>query len=233
MTEKKLVWDLPLRLFHWLFGLSIIATWIAIEIREEQLHIYLGYFIIFLLFFRFCWGIWGTTHSQFRHFFPWPKQVKNYLCALLSGNVKETAGHNPLGSLMVFLMFAVVTFQVATGLFLEGEVWSGPYERSVSSDTADTLENLHNTNFSIIQVLILVHILAILGHYFFKKQNLIIPMITGKKNTDIAGDKAVSNSRLFTALIILAIAGGFVYWLVIVAPPPPPPPPSNDALFLY
>lgn len=233
MTEKKLVWDLPLRLFHWLFGLSIIATWIAIEIREEQLHIYLGYFIIFLLLFRFCWGIWGTTHSQFRHFFPWPKQVKHYLCALFSGNARETAGHNPLGSLMVFLMFAVVAFQVATGLFLEGEVWSGPYAQTIASDTSEQLESLHHTGFTIIQVLILLHILAVFGYLLLKKQNLIIPMITGKKKADIAGDASIANSRLLVALIILLLVAGFVYWLVVVAPPPPAPPPSNDALFLY
>ncbi len=74
-----------------------------------------------------------------------------------------------MGSLMVFLMYALVTFQATTGLFLEGEIWSGPYEHIVSSETEGTLNSLHHTNFSLIQVLILVHVLAVFGYLFFKK----------------------------------------------------------------
>ncbi len=233
MTEKKLVWDLPLRLFHWLFGISVIATWIAIENQQEQLHLYLGYFIIFLLIFRLVWGIFGTRHARFRYFFPTPGKVKSYLCALIRGNGKETIGHNPLGSLMVFLMFALVGFQAVTGLFLEGEIWSGPYEHTVSPDTEETLNSLHHTNFSFIQALIVLHILAVLGYLFFKKQNLITPMITGKKKADIVGEEGIAHSRLWLALVILVITAGFVYWLIFIAPPPLPPPPSNDSLFLY
>lgn len=233
MTEKKLVWDLPLRLFHWLFGVSIIATWIAIENQQEQLHMYLGYFIIFLLVFRLVWGFAGTRHSQFRHFFPTPARIKNYLCEFFRGNGKETIGHNPLGSLMVFLMFGFVAIQATTGLFLEGEMWSGPYAHAVSSNIAELFESLHHRVFSIIQILILVHILAVLDYLFFKKQNLIWPMITGKKKAEIVGNADITNSRLLIALAILLVVAGFVYWLVFVAPPPPPPPPSNDALFLY
>lgn len=233
MTEKRLVWDLPLRIFHWLFGLSIIAAWIAIENQQEQLHMYLGYFIIGLLIFRLVWGFAGTRHSQFHHFFPTPGKIKNYLGALLKGNGQETVGHNPLGSLMVFLMFALVAFQAATGLFLEGEMWSGPYEHTVSQDTEETLNSLHHTNFSIIQILIVLHILAVLGYLFVKKQNLIIPMINGKKNAELVKNEGIDHSRLWIALILLCITAGFVYWLVFVAPPPLPPPPSNDALFLY
>lgn len=233
MNDKKLVWDLPLRLFHWLFGLSIVATWIAIENQQEQLHMYLGYFIIFLLIFRIFWGFWGTRHSRFRNFFPTPGKVKNYLCNLIKGNGKETVGHNPLGSLMVFLMYALVAFQATTGLFLEGEIWSGPYEHTVSSDMEGILNSLHRTNFSFIQVLILVHVLAVLGYLFVKKQNLIVPMITGKKKSDIVANEGISNSRLWIALIIVTIVAGLVYWLIFVAPPPPPPPPSMESMFLY
>ena len=67
---KRLVWDLPLRIFHWLFGLSILAVWATAELGEEQIHIWIGYLILGLLLLRICWGIWGIRHAQFIHFIP-------------------------------------------------------------------------------------------------------------------------------------------------------------------
>jgi len=233
MTDKKLVWDLPLRIFHWLFGLSIIGAWIAIETREEQLHIYIGYFIIILLIFRIFWGIWGTTHSQFRHFIPTPQKIRGYLYSLVNGGSKETVGHNPLGSLMAFLMLAIVALQVGTGLFLEGDVWSGPYRHAIESDTVHELENIHELTFSIIQTLIVIHIVAVLGYWLLKKQNLVLPMITGKKRAEVVAEgEEIKSSKLLLALVTLACVTGLVYWLIFIAPPPPPPP-STENLFLY
>jgi cytochrome b len=45
VTEKRLVWDLPLRIFHWLFALSIFGSWATAEAGFEwmQFHFFLGY----------------------------------------------------------------------------------------------------------------------------------------------------------------------------------------------
>ena len=49
--EKRLVWDLPLRLFHWLFALSILTSWATAKAGFDwmEVHMKLGYWTIGLL----------------------------------------------------------------------------------------------------------------------------------------------------------------------------------------
>lgn len=218
---KKLVWDLPLRIFHWLFGLSIICSWITAEWGEEQLHMWTGYFIIGLLVFRICWGIWGTRHSRFIHFVPGPKAVFSYIKQIFNKNSTESVGHNPLGSLMVLLMILVIGLQAFTGLFTEGEIWSGPYASALDSELVKKLDSLHHSNFDYVLVLTGLHIVAVFFYLLIKKQNLILPMIFGRKEARIVPEgQEIKNSRLWIALLTVLAVAGFVYWLVFVAPPP-------------
>ena len=66
--EKRLVWDLPLRLFHWLFATSIFASWYTAEVDEMEIHFWLGYFMIGLIVFRLVWGFIGPRHARFSSF---------------------------------------------------------------------------------------------------------------------------------------------------------------------
>src|SRR5262245_3567959 len=62
--EKRLVWDLPLRIFHWLLVLCMAASWTTAELGFEwtQIHMYLGYTTMGLLVFRIIWGFVGPRH---------------------------------------------------------------------------------------------------------------------------------------------------------------------------
>lgn len=221
MSDKKLVWDLPLRLFHWSIGISIIGSWVTIENGYEQIHMYLGYFIIGLLIFRIVWGFIGTRHSQFQNFFPTPSRLLPYLKTVFTDEARKSVGHNPVGSLMVFLMLTLVSLQAASGLFTSGEIWAGPYSSALDSDTTKQIESIHHKLFDAILVLVALHIVAVFGYLLFKKQNLIFPMFTGKKDAeDVPDEEAIKNSKLPAALFLLILVASFVYWLVFVAPPP-------------
>jgi len=218
---KRLVWDLPLRIFHWLLGLSILAAWATAEWGEEQLHMWNGYLILGLLIFRIFWGVWGTRHSQFIHFFPSPKTLFAYIKLMFSKTSKETVGHNPAGSLMVIAMILMVGLQAVTGLFTEGEIWAGPYTSALDSSIAKKLESIHHSNFNYLLALIGLHILAIFVYLFRKKQNLIVPMITGFKKASVVPEtEQIKSSKIWRALFTLAAVAGLVYWLVFIAPPP-------------
>ena len=220
-ATKRLVWDLPLRLFHWLFGLAITAAWITAEWGEEQLHMWIGYFILGLLIFRILWGIWGTRHSRFRHFFPRPGTLITYVKQMSTSASRQSVGHNPAGSLMVVLMLLLVGLQVVTGLFTEGEIWAGPYASAVDSALVKKLDDIHHANFNYLLAAIGIHIIAVLFYLLVKKQNLISPMIMGCKDASLVPEaEAISGSKLLRAFFTLAVVAGFVYWLVLVAPPP-------------
>lgn len=221
MSSKKLVWDLPIRLFHWLLVLGILAAWGTNELGEELYHMWVGYFIIGLLLFRLCWGIWGSRHAQFAHFIRGPKSIYVYMKQMLSGQSTETVGHNPLGSLMVVAMLFVIGLQAATGLFAKGELWNGPYSSALGSGITKKIEAIHHANFDYVLVLIGLHILAIFFCLLKKKQNLILPMITGKKKRELVPEgEDISGSKLWIALLTLAVVAAVVYWLIFVIAPP-------------
>ena len=218
---KRLVWDLPLRIFHWLFGLSILAAWATAELGEEQIHMWIGYLIISLLLFRICWGIWGTRHAQFIHFIPGPGALLSYLKQMPNRSSKQSVGHNPLGSLMVIAMIVLVALQAVSGLFTEGEIWAGPYVSALDSSVVKRLDGLHHSNFDYLLVLMALHIIAVFAYLVGKKQNLILPMITGRKKAELVPEsEQIPHSRLRRALMTLVAVAGFVYWLVVIAPPP-------------
>lgn len=73
----SLVWDLPLRIFHWALAASLMGSWITAEAGFEwtQTHFLFGYTALGLISFRILWGLVGTTHARFRNFLSGPKAV--------------------------------------------------------------------------------------------------------------------------------------------------------------
>jgi cytochrome b len=221
---KRLVWDLPLRLFHWLFALSIAGSWITAELGFEwtQIHFYLGYWTIGLLLFRIIWGFIGPRHARFSNFLKPPSTLLMYVKSLFSGTPIHTAGHNPAGGLMVIVMMLLVALQATTGLFASDDiVWSGPYSPAVSGATVDKLTSLHHWNFNFILAAIALHLIAIAFYWLVKKQNLIVPMFTGHKPAALVAEhEAISSSELVKAVIVIAICAGVVYGIIDAAPEP-------------
>lgn len=217
-NEKRLVWDLPLRVFHWLFATSIFASWYTAEVDEMEIHFWLGYFMIGLVVFRLIWGFIGPKHARFSSFLKSPPAIWGYL----KGKSPHTVGHNPLGGLMVIAMILLVGAQAATGLFATDDIiWAGPYNPSVSGETAEGLTAFHHYNFNVILGAIVLHLLAIAFYAFGKRQNLIPPMLHGHKLATLVPEhEAIASSQLLKAAIVIAVSGGAVWWLVSAAPPP-------------
>ena len=220
--EKRLVWDLPLRLFHWLFALSIIASYVTAKLGFDwmQWHFYLGYWTIGLLVFRILWGIFGPRHARFSSFIHNPSAIWLYLKGMFNPNSARSIGHNPVGGLMVLLMLLLVAVQAGTGLFTtDAVVWAGPYNPSVSESTASFLSTVHDWNFNVIIGAVVLHIGAILFYAFYKKQNLVVPMLHGHLPAVMVPEhEAIKSSQLFKALVASLVAAGFVYWLLAHAP---------------
>ncbi|MFO7277052.1 MAG: cytochrome b/b6 domain-containing protein [Pseudomonadota bacterium] len=224
--ERRLVWDLPLRAFHWLLVASIAGSWITAELGFEwmDVHFFLGYFTIGLLIFRIIWGFVGPRHARFSSFLTGPRGWIDYARSLRAKTPVYSVGHNPLGGLMVIVMLALVAVQAGTGLFVTDDIaFYGPYNPAVSGETASFLTRIHHQNFNLILLAVALHVLAILYYVFVKRQNLVAAMLTGRKPAEwVPENEAITSSQLGKALIVIAISAGAVYWLLAAAPPPPP-----------
>ncbi len=217
------MWDLPLRLFHWLFALSIVASYVTAKLGFDwmQYHFYLGYFMIGLLVFRVIWGFIGPRHARFSSFLQTPSGTWAYAQHLFDRHSTPSVGHNPVGGLMVILMLLLLVVQVSTGLFsTDAVIWTGPYYPSVKQATASLLSTIHSVNVNLILGAVGLHILAIIYYRVFKKQSLVSPMFTGYKPANLVPPQhAIGSSQLLKAIIVCAVAACFVYVLLANAPP--------------
>ncbi|MEM7081397.1 MAG: cytochrome b/b6 domain-containing protein [Pseudomonadota bacterium] len=224
MTDKpttRLVWDLPTRLFHWLLALSLLASYVTAKIGYDarQLHLWLGYWMIGLLAFRIVWGFVGTRHARFLAFFPTPGRVVAYLKRVARGEAKETVGHNPLGSIMIFMTLALLSLQAVSGLFVDDEImFAGPYAMAVSVEFASWMNRIHHTAINLILVLVGIHIAAVLYHVLVKKEGLIRAMFSGRKSADVVPEEeSIGHSRLGMAFAVGVVVAGLTYWMTLGA----------------
>jgi cytochrome b len=173
-TDPQPVWDLPVRLVHWLIGGLIAFSWWSVHNHHTDWHIWSGCAILTLLIFRLLWGLVGSSTARFATFVRGPRGVADYLRGSWSG-----IGHNPLGALSVLVLFAALAAQVGLGLIVEDEdgLYTGPLSGLVSIDTSDKARDLHALWFNVILGLIVLHVAAII-YYRWRGKHLTKPMIT-------------------------------------------------------
>ncbi len=212
MKETVRLWDFPLRLFHWLLVLAVVAAYITATLGGNLMdwHGRIGALILGLLLFRLVWGFIGTTHARFSQFFPTLPRLYAYLSGRWYG-----IGHNPLGALAVFALLADLSLLVGTGLCASDDIaFTGPLYNLIETDELrDKISGLHALAFNILLGLVALHISSIAFYRIVKKSNLVIPMLTGKKTvpkalvTNIAGGGFV---RFFTTVLV----SGAIVWSV-------------------
>jgi cytochrome b len=209
MSVKIEVWDWPLRAFHWLLALSVTAAVITGETGGNLIdwHGRLGVLIVGLLVFRIIWGFIGSTHARFINFFPTPGKIKAYLQGQWQG-----LGHNPLGALSVIALLGVLIILVVSGLFSNDDIaFQGPLFNLVDKSTSDKLSGLHNLIFNLLAALVTLHLAAIIFYARFKKDNLVWPMLNGKKS--VPKDHPVPTTKLEISRLLVALAiSGLAMW---------------------
>jgi cytochrome b len=212
---KQPVWDLPVRLFHWLLAALIAFSWWSVEYDHTSWHIWSGCAILTLLIFRLLWGFVGSSTARFTSFIRGPRAVVDYLRGKWTGT-----GHTPLGALSVVALLLAVSIQVGLGLFSEDEdgIVMGPLAKLVSSDASDKVRDIHALWFYVVLGLIVLHVLAILYYRLFRGKKLTKPMITGRAEL-APGTQPMRAGRWWVAVICLAIGVGITRWVIAGAPP--------------
>ena len=211
---RQRVWDLPVRLVHWLLAALIAFSWWSVHHHHTDWHIWSGCAILTLLLFRILWGFVGSSTARFSGFVRGPSAVAAYWRGRWNG-----IGHNPVGALSVIALLAAVAVQVGLGLVSEDEdgIFMGPLAGLVSTETSDKARDLHELWFNVILALVALHLLAI-AYYRLRGRKLTLPMITGRAELP-DGTEPMRPGKWWMALICLGIAMGFTRWIIAGAPP--------------
>jgi len=212
-THRVRIWDLPVRLFHWLLVALLAFSWWSGEQHEMEWHRMSGYAILALLIFRIYWGFVGGRTARFVRFVRGPRALITYARSIIGGRHVAADGHNPIGGWSVLLMLGTLTTMVVAGLFavdIDG-LESGPLSDYVSFDQGRIAAEAHGVIFNLLLALIALHVAAVLFYLLGLRQNLIAPMLHGGR---VAGRTHASDelgASPWRALIGIAVAALCTY----------------------
>ncbi|MBT4442001.1 MAG: hydrogenase [Oceanospirillaceae bacterium] len=200
------VWDLPIRLYHWLQAIIVSALLITglADMGDSEWHYNLGFTLVWLLLWRIAWGFVGSETARFENFIPSKTRLLNYL----RGHQVDYVGHNPAGALMVIGLLLLLAIQLTTGL-----IGAGVLDTliTVQDGFYDTVAEVHEATANLLMILIGLHISAILI-YKMRGYALTKAMFNGTQRKVQWTPKMASN--LWALVILLATAGlVFAVWL--------------------
>lgn len=202
--QRVLVWDLPLRLFHWLFAVSVAAAFVLATTLDNDgplfpIHSMLGLTAAFLIVLRVLWGLIGTRHARFSSFPFAPASLLRYLKGAIGGgdDVRHTS-HNPATSWFAVLIFLVLAGLAITGLLLGRGV--------------EAVKEIHEVFAWTAAALMASHLAGIVWHSVRYRENLAASMITGRKVGDPA--QTIASQRFGSAIVLLALTAAWSALLI-------------------
>lgn len=197
-ASRVLVWDLPVRLTHWLMVISFFTAYLTTEDDELRwLHISAGYTLAILVGFRLFWGIVGTRYALFTNFVRGPRAVRRYIRSILSGHPEHHVGHNPAGALAIVALLGMAILVTASG-------WA-----TYRQGDDGWIKEAHELAANLMLAIVGVHVLGVLTGSWLHHENLIGAMFTGRKPGDPA--QSIRRSMWLVALILLAVLVEF-WW---------------------
>lgn len=214
-NSTVVIWDLPLRLFHWALPLLLLVSWGSAEQGVMEVHEWSGYTLLALLLFRLLWGLFGSSTARFSSFVRGPAAVRAYLQASRSGSVQPQLGHNPLGGWMVLILLGMLGLQVTSGLFAsDDEGFGGPLTGLVSYSMREGVNSLHEAGFNVLIGLVIVHVLAVLFYMYVRRDNILRPMLSGCRDVHATPAQPPRLASNWLALLLFLLAWLPVYLLV-------------------
>ncbi|WP_435628250.1 cytochrome b/b6 domain-containing protein [Candidatus Ferrigenium straubiae] len=199
MSQRILVWDVPTRVFHWLLVLSFTGAYLTAESEmDRDIHVVLGYTLLGLLVFRLLWGFFGTRYAQFRSFLFKPGEIIAYSLSMLKGKPAHYIGHNPLGSVSVWMLLGLGILSGVSGVLTYQDIGG------------DVLEELHEIVSNTMLAVVLIHIAGVVVSSVLHRENLVRAMVTGFKSAE--PDQGIQRSYLWLGIIMLVAVVAF--WVV-------------------
>jgi cytochrome b len=184
------VWDRATRLFHWLLVVAVAAAYGSAWFHRPALHRASGFAVLALLLFRLAWGFAGSDTARFAQFLRSPAAALRQLAKLPAGAPDRAVGHNAACGWATVIILAVLAAEAGTGLA--------------------PIAAAHARMAWALLGVIALHLLAVLAYAVFGRQDLVRPMMTGRKRLPGATPAPRMMSQAL-ALVLLLIAGA-VSW---------------------
>jgi cytochrome b len=200
-SRQVLVWDLPVRVFHWLTVICFAGAWLTSESeRWQRVHVTLGYSLAALIGFRVLWGLIGSAHARFASFVRGPAAVMAYLKSLATPRPEHHLGHNPAGGLAILALLGLGALVTVSGYLNYADLGG------------DWLEELHEAAASLMMALVGLHVAAVILSSRLHHENLLRAMITGRKPAQPGEPAPAVRPALWLGLLLAGLVLGF-WWM--------------------
>lgn len=212
MTQRIKVWDVPTRVFHWLQVLSFTAAYLtAFSERLRNYHVAFGYILLGLLVFRILWGFAGTRYARFASFLFHPGEILVYMRAIIKRKPQHYLGHNPAGSISVWLLLGLGMFICISGVM------------ALQDDASDRVVDLHGMATNIMLGMIALHLAGVVISSIMHRENLAGSMFTGFKRLpekiSVSAQEERGIRHSYKWLGILMIIAVVIFWFTYVKKP--------------
>ena len=197
--QMTLIWDYPIRIAHWLLVASVAGAWVTSDSeRLIVIHSAFGYTLGLVMVYRIYWGFIGSTYARWSNFYPSPERVKRYLRSILRASPEHYVGHNPLGSVAIYMMLILLGSLIITG-------WIG-----LVLTPDGLITEVHEALANLLLVVIGGHVLGVFLSSLIHKENLIQSMIRGYKEESAAAGIRKSHA-LAGGLLLLLATSSFIF----------------------
>ena len=149
--RRVFVWELPVRIFHWLNAAAIVvlcatgylignppalmssaeASYRFLFGTIRFLHFAAAYIFVFNFLFRIYWGFVGNKYAQWRNFIPTSRRYFDEIRKVIQIDIflkrrteHLSVGHNALAGFMYFIVFIVSGIMAVTGFGLLSDMSS-------------------------------------------------------------------------------------------------------------
>lgn len=213
-----MVWDLPLRIYHWLLVIFVFGAFITSEWDDRSVHELCGMAVLGLCIFRIIWGFVGSPSAKFKNFIKPPSKVIAYLTQVLKRKSKSIAGHSPLGGWATLALISISSWFAVTGsISNDGVLFEAPFAYLFPS-VSQLATKLHQNAEFLIIFIVLMHLGAIIFYRLWLGQKLIPAMIHGSRNDKKGPGGKISTLHSLAGLGLLSICLAASFLAIMLKP---------------
>ena len=206
--EKKKVWSILLRLYHWAFALSIVTLCITgfyihgpwtnsltegstsfVMAWMRFVHFIAGYVFTAAVLARIFLYLFGNKQERILEHLPvTPRNIKNFFNTILrysyikGGHDTDRLGHNVLAGMTYVLIIIAAVFQLISGFYLlfpEVPIWEQYGVLIFGSQ--QTARYIHHLLMWLFMIFALIHVYLVIWNDIRDPEGLVSAIFTGVK----------------------------------------------------
>jgi cytochrome b len=166
-NSGKSAWSATVKLTHWLVALAVIVNFFN---NTGEAHRLIGYASLCLVLMRILHGLLPNAPQSSQFYWPSVKRIQHHILEIKKQKFSHEVGHNPLGQWAVYGMWLLIFLLAATGWLSRTDAFWGE----------DWPVDLHALFSTLLQALVVIHLMAVMLMSRLQKQNLPKQMLTGK-----------------------------------------------------